>query len=736
MQDHHDDNHIRHDIYSTSAAGMQAENVAEEFFKLFWSDAQKHVKQGGFKHIREDGKHVFERPNSIALPLSAIHVQQHLAGVVRVSSIPLCQNDTCVWGGLDVDLYGATPDKSLDVTELRQRIAALPLPLYYGTSKSGGGHIYLFADAPVAASTLRKTLQSIAKALGLVVTGKKKNTEVYPKQDTTSSSAEFGNSMELPYCGMKYDGSLDTGIWVYGQGAVSIEIFLRNVKKASIADIKNFITSGKTSNGHDKDARELHVLVNKLTNDTRELLQDPHHPNRSDACFTIITEMITRGFSDEEIFLVLHSYPNGPAKHYTDHKSKPTDDIKRIRLKYKRNSFEWPQRTIWTKNGGPQQNVHNVALVLRSPDLNGLFVYDEMERRVKVTECLPDVFDDEEPRPKEFPYGFRDVDCIHMETWFQTIGLSSIKQDTVGQGIYYVAMDRAYHPVKQYLGLLKWDGRRRLNTWLSRALGVTPDRYHATIGRKFLLSMVARIYRPGCKVDYMLVQVGRQGARKSTVASILAGRWFSDDLPDLRNGKDAALHLNGKWLIEMPELSAIRKQDNEHTKSFISRQTDKYRPPYGRLEVEEPRQCVFFGTTNKEDFLNDETGARRYWPVKVVKVNLEWLRTNRDQLFAEAVVRFNAGENWWPTDIWEEQFAKPQQDKYQESDEVWEHDIEEYLTGMEQCRIRMNTLFMRVLGFKENKDILPAHILRLRKILLKLGWEKGRDKVSNYWFKR
>ena len=182
MSDHsRDDNQIRHDINNTSCNKTQAESVAEEFFKLFWSDAQKHVEQGGFRHIREDGKHVFEKPISIATPLSVVHVQQHLAGTVRISSIPLYQNDTCIVGALDVDLYGATPDKSLDVMELRQRMAALSLPLYYSTSKSGGGHIYLFADAPVAASTLRKTLQSIAKALGLVVTGKKKNTEVYPK---------------------------------------------------------------------------------------------------------------------------------------------------------------------------------------------------------------------------------------------------------------------------------------------------------------------------------------------------------------------------------------------------------------------------------------------------------------------------------------------------------------------------------------------------------------------------
>jgi predicted P-loop ATPase len=329
-------------------------------------------------------------------------------------------------------------------------------------------------------------------------------------------------------------------------------------------------------------ARDVNVLVNRLSNETRALLKEPHHPDRHKACRTIIAEMINRGFSNEEILSVLQHYPDGPARHYVDSNAKPEDDIRRIRIKYKRNDFLWPDGTIKTNDGRPVQNVHNVAIALRSPELDGLFTYDEMERKAKVTEPLPDVFDGQEARQKEFPYSFQDVDCIHMQAWFQTLGLTSIPKDTVGSGIYLVARDRSFHPVKQYLGLLKWDGRRRLNTWLSRCLGVEPSKYHANVGRKFLLSMIARIYRPGCKVDYTLVQVGQQGKRKSTIFSILAGKWFSDNLPSLRHEKDAAVHLNGKWLLEIADLAAIRKQDEEHVKAFLTRQIDKYRPPYGR----------------------------------------------------------------------------------------------------------------------------------------------------------
>jgi len=714
--------------YSSANTGeSKAQSNAERLFDLFHSDAKKHVEISGFKRIRKDGKHEFSKVLTVPTPLIVEHVQAHLDGRIRVAAVPLLENDTAKFGCIDIDLYNGSLDPNLN-----EYIPALPLPLYFSYSKSAGGRVWLFCEEPVAASTLRKTLQAVSKTLGLPQD--KKIVQIFPQQDTTSSADKCGNALELPYCGMKYDEAVDTCMRRDLIHSLLLEDFLGLVKKATIAQIKNFTAKPAGAKGS-AETRDVNTLVNKLSNETRELLKEPHHPNRSEACWTIITEMINKGFSDEEILLVLRHYPNGPARHYADHNSSPAEDIRRIRIKYKRNSFEWPEGTLKTKDGRPYQNVHNVALALQSPDLDGLFTYDEMERKAKVTEPLPDVFVGENSHQKEFPYTFRDEDGIHMQAWFQTIGMATVAEKTVGSGIYLVAKNRSFHPVKQYLDLLNWDNTPRLDTWLSRCLGIEDNEYHKTVGRKFVLSMIARIYRPGCKVDYMMVLVGEQGKLKSMVASTLAGKWFSDSLPNLRNEKDAALHMNGKWLIEMGELAAIRKQDDEHIKTFIVRQCDKYRPPYGHVEVEEPRQCVFMGTTNKQDFLHDETGARRYWPVEVVKIDIEWLRENRDQLFAEAKVCFDKGEVWWPTTEWEEKYAKPQQEKHQETDEVWELAVAEYVEEY-QGKARPSDIFRSALDFKDVKDIKPADYYRLRKILIKLGWEKHHDNKSTYWVKK
>ncbi len=186
----------------------------------------------------------------------------------------------------------------------------------------------------------------------------------------------------------------------------------------------------------------------------------------------------------------------------------------------------------------------------------------------------------------------------------------------------------------------------------------------------------------------MLVLEGGQGDRKSTALRVLAGEWFSDSLPDLRHSDAVRLsmHLCGKWLIEIGELSAIGKADTEALKSFITQQEEKYTPKFGRKEVVEPRQCVFAGSTNRESYLKDETGARRFLPFKVGTIDLAALTRDRDQLFAEAVVAYRAGAHWWPEEGFEREHIKPQQAARFEAD-AWEEPIRKFVAGLERTTV-------------------------------------------------
>jgi predicted P-loop ATPase len=232
------------------------------------------------------------------------------------------------------------------------------------------------------------------------------------------------------------------------------------------------------------------------------------------------------------------------------------------------------------------------------------------------------------------------VDVTAVQELLQENYLVGVSKDTAHQAVDLVAWEHKFHPVREYLKKLEWDGVDRLDSWLARYLGAAPSPYASAIGRMFPISMVARILKPGCQVDYVLVLEGPdQGEQKSSAARVLAGEHFSDALPDI-HGKEASQHLRGKWLVEIAELSAIRKADVEEVKKFITRREERYRPPYGRLDVIEPRQCAFIGTTNKSTYLYDETGGRRWWPIQVGIIDLAALERDRDQLFAEAVARY------------------------------------------------------------------------------------------------
>ena len=349
------------------------------------------------------------------------------------------------------------------------------------------------------------------------------------------------------------------------------------------------------------------------------------------------------------------------------------------------------------KAGNPLANLANVMLALREdPAYREMVARDEMLSVPMLLHPVPTGALSNE-HFSERPV--TDVDVGLVQELLQHAGLRNLGKDTTHQALDMRAHERAFHPVRDYLCGTVWDGTPRISSWLVAYLGATATPYVERIGSLFFIAMVARIFEPGCKADYMLVLEGEQGIRKSTACRILGGSWFSDNLPDVTRGKDVSQHLTGKWLIEIGELSALNRAENAALKEFVSRTHERYRPSYGRKEVVQPRQCVFIGTTNKGTYLRDETGGRRFWPVKVASIDTDALVRDRDQLFAEAVRLYRSGE-WWPDGDFEREHIKPEQETRYEAD-VWEETIRDFVGT--RGRVLVGQIAREALGFDTNK---------------------------------
>ena len=198
------------------------------------------------------------------------------------------------------------------------------------------------------------------------------------------------------------------------------------------------------------------------------------------------------------------------------------------------------------------------------------------------------------------------------------------------------------------------DAIQRLDTWLVTYCGADDAPYVREVGRRFLISAVARVLRPGCKADHMLVMEGPQGIGKSRAVRALAGdEYYSDALPDMNDARHTGETVAGVWLLENAEIVGLRKHEADAVKAFLSRSEDAFRPAYGRTQVYQPRQFVMVGTCNRDGegtYLRDESGGRRFWPVTVSACDIDRLTQDRAQLCAEAVAAFRAGEPWWIED--------------------------------------------------------------------------------------
>jgi predicted P-loop ATPase len=332
----------------------------------------------------------------------------------------------------------------------------------------------------------------------------------------------------------------------------------------------------------------------------------------------------------------------------------------------------WRDRLILTNTGNPKPLLANAITALReAPAWSDVLSFDEFAVETKVHNAPP--WDVKFSQWIERSWSSND-DLLTAE-WLQREGIT-IDARTAAQAVEVVARDRTFHPVGDYLCDLRHDGLARTDSWLTSCLGAEDSPYNRAVGRAMLIAAVARIYQPGCKVDNVPIFEGAQGARKSTAVKTLFDPWFSDELADL-GSKDAAMQTRGVWGIEISELDAMSRGEVSRVKAFMSRTTDRFRPPYGSRVIESPRACVFWGTTNAEGYLKDETGGRRFWPVRVGKINIAKLELVRDQLWAEAVALYQARTPWWLKADAQADAERHQRDRY--IGDPWDSAIADYV---------------------------------------------------------
>ncbi len=367
--------------------------------------------------------------------------------------------------------------------------------------------------------------------------------------------------------------------------------------------------------------------------------------------------------------------------------------------------------------GKPVWCPENACLILEhDPAWAGALAHDEFNALDMLLAPVPG---STVPRARFRPRPLAATDVTAALRWLNRNGFPDATRNVVEDAMKAVAAQSIISPVRHYLEGLTWDGKARIGTWLQAYCQAPSSNLVGQFGRAWLIAAVARALRPGCKADNALVLEGAQGAGKSSALRALAGEdWFFDGLRDL-HGKDASAGLRGKWIIELPELSAMRRSDAEAVKAFLSRTEERYRPAYGKFEVVEPRRCVFAGTTNRSDYLADDTGGRRFWPVPVGKVDIAGLNRDRNQIWAEAVAAYQAGEAWWLDAEGEAAAAEIVAER--QAEDAWSGKVLAAVSALPEVSTAQIFAMLDVPFERQGR----AESMRIGGILTRAGWGKG-----------
>lgn len=339
---------------------------------------------------------------------------------------------------------------------------------------------------------------------------------------------------------------------------------------------------------------------------------------------------------------------------------------------------EWKAELEYTKSGKLLCNIANIILILENdPALAGHIVHDLFTNMDSAKDGLP---------WNKNANQWTDTDDANLRVWLEK-HYDITGKEKIADALTAVLTRHSYHPIRDYLSGLTWDGVPRLDRIIIDYMGAEDSELNRAMSRKHFVAAVARVFNPGCKYDYCLIMSGAEGIGKSTLLRVMGGKWFNDSITTLE-GKEGMEQLRRAWVVELGELSSIKRSDVEQVKAHLSKQVDIYRAAYARRVLEHPRQCVFCGTTNEALFLKGDTGNRRFWVIPVVtelRKYRDWseaIRRDRDQLWAEAVHYYKQGEPLYLSEELEAQAKQRQQDFNDDNDDPIVAMLDKYLNTL------------------------------------------------------
>lgn len=339
---------------------------------------------------------------------------------------------------------------------------------------------------------------------------------------------------------------------------------------------------------------------------------------------------------------------------------------------------EWKAELEYTKSGKLLCNIANIILILENdPALAGHIVHDLFTGMDSAKDGLP---------WNKNANQWTDTDDANLRVWLEK-HYDITGKEKIADALTAVLTRHSYHPIRDYLNGLTWDGVPRLDRIIIDYMGAEDSELNRAMSRKHFVAAVARVFNPGCKYDYCLIMSGAEGIGKSTLLRVMGGKWFNDSITTLE-GKEGMEQLRRAWVVELGELSSIKRSNVEQVKAHLSKQVDIYRAAYARRVLEHPRQCVFCGTTNEALFLKGDTGNRRFWVIPVVaelRKYKDWseaIRRDRDQLWAEAVHYYKQGEPLYLSEELEAQAKQRQQDFNDDNDDPIVAMLDKYLNTL------------------------------------------------------